>query len=174
MVMHQAEHTPLVPPSLFSATDSSKLSGKLASSLTISTSPQAATSKPDLNGSDTTNGIKSREQLRPTFRVLQHLLTDPTISTSVTAIAQMDPHKRFMYILEHCSQRIHELVSEWYDGWLEGVDATGGSLSEKEKEVEGRLEAMVEEVIFVQVLIFGVSGWAWRETGEAMNADFFT
>lgn len=75
---------------------------------------------------------------------------------------------RYQHVVENYGNRIHELVTEWYDGWLEGATS--------EAEVEKRLEGMVEEVVVGNVLIFGVGGWGGRGkggAGEGINADFF-
>ena len=61
---------------------------------------------------------------------------------------------------------ITKLVDEWAKEWLE--DTHG------DEEVEKRLEGMVEEVVWGNVIWFGVGGWQARGTsGRPFNADFF-
>lgn len=71
-----------------------------------------------------------------------------------------------MHVVDNYGDRIHELVTEWYEGWMKGATS--------EADVEKRLEAMVEEVAITNTLCFGVAGWGARgDEGQVMNADFF-
>lgn len=73
---------------------------------------------------------------------------------------------RYVHVVDNYGDRIHELVTEWYEGWMKGATS--------EADFEKRLEAMVEEVVVGNTLCFGVAGWGGRgDKGEAMDADFF-
>lgn len=143
----------LVPPSLFkSANNSDDTLSKLISSLSIS------------NG---TNRIKASSPTpRPTLQIFHRILTDLRITTCVSELASVNLLKRYVHVIDNYGERIHELVSEWYEGWIK--DSTS------EADVERRLEAMVEEVVVGCTLCFGVGGWAGRgDKNDAMSADFF-
>lgn len=153
-VIHIKHQSPLVPPSLFkSGKDSDSTLSKLTSLLSISS-----------NG---TNGIKSSLPVpTPTLQIFHRVLTDPLLTSCVSDFASVPMPARYEHVVNNYGERVHELVTEWYEGWLKGATS--------EIDVEKRLEAMVEEVVLGNVLCFGVAGWAGRgDKGEAMNADFF-
>jgi hypothetical protein len=59
-----------------------------------------------------------------------------------------------------------KLVSEWADEWLEDT--------RDDADVEKRLEGMVEEVVWGNVIWFGPGGWhACSESSRPFNPDFF-
>lgn len=59
-----------------------------------------------------------------------------------------------------------ELVSEWADAWLEGTRG--------DADIEKRLEGMIEEVLWGNVIWFAVGGWhACGDNDRPFNADFF-
>ncbi|KAH9974953.1 hypothetical protein BGW80DRAFT_1444565 [Lactifluus volemus] len=63
------------------------------------------------------------------------------------------------------SDAIVTLVSEWADQWLQGTHG--------HEELEKRLEGMVEEVVWGNVIWFGVGGLQSRGNDRSFNADFF-
>ncbi|TFY61421.1 hypothetical protein EVG20_g7066 [Dentipellis fragilis] len=150
--VHPPFQTPIVPYSLFSshpdftAAPSASLLKRLAS-LTVTS--KSAPSTP----------------LKPTFSLHQRILADPSLTAGV-AIDVSSP-KKYEDLIEHSGDRLHELVTEWYEKWLEGATTN--------EEVESRLEAMVEEVIWGNVMWFGVGGWAGpgKKDGQNINADFY-
>ncbi|KAA1470822.1 hypothetical protein DENSPDRAFT_818604 [Dentipellis sp. KUC8613] len=150
--VHPPMQTPVVPFSLFSShpdfasTPSVALLKRLAS-LTLTSQP--ASSPPP----------------KPTFRLHQRLLADPAFAAG-TAVEAGSP-KKYETFIARSGDRIHALVTEWYEEWLDGATTA--------EEVERRLEVMVEEVVWGNVLWYGVGGWAGpgKKAGEKFNADFF-
>ena len=66
--------------------------------------------------------------------------------------------------MEVVGSPIHNLVREWTAEWLAGTRS--------DVDAEVRLKGMVEEVIWGNVIWYGVGGWASRgDSGRAMNAD---
>lgn len=101
-----------------------------------------------------------------TLQIFHRILNDPRINSCVSELASVDPLRHYVHVIDNYGERIHELVSEWYEGWIKG--------STSEADVERRLEAMVEEVVVGCTLCFGVGGWAGRgDKNDAMSADFF-
>jgi hypothetical protein len=68
--------------------------------------------------------------------------------------------------LTNSGDAIVTLVSEWADQWLQGTHS--------HEQIEKRLEGMVEEVVWGNVIWFGIGGWHARGNGDrSFNADFF-
>ena len=66
--------------------------------------------------------------------------------------------------MEVVGSPIHNLVREWTAEWLAGTRS--------DVDAEVRLKGMVEEVIWGNVIWYGVGGWASRgDSGRAMHAD---
>jgi hypothetical protein len=73
---------------------------------------------------------------------------------------------KYIAVLTNSGDTIVTLVSEWADQWLQGTRS--------HEEIEKRLEGMVEEVVWGNVIWFGVEGWQARGNGDrSFNADFF-
>lgn len=143
---HPDHQTRLFPPALFKQDVVNSILNNFASLALSSPSPAAP--------------------LRPTFSFHQRVLEEPAFAPG--AAVSPDVMYKFKPVIEKVGDRIHQLVTEWYEGWLKGADS--------EAEIERRLEIMMEEVVFGNVMWFGVSGWAWRGNGGAgkeINADFF-
>ncbi|KAA1473981.1 hypothetical protein DENSPDRAFT_823618 [Dentipellis sp. KUC8613] len=150
--VHPPFQTPIVPYSLFSShpdfttAPSASLLKRLAA-LTV-TSKSAPSTPP-----------------KPTFSLHQRILADPSLAAGV-AIDASNP-KKYEDLIERSGDRLHALVTEWYGKWLEGATTN--------EEVESRLEAMVEEIVWGNVMWFGVGGWAGpgKKDGQNINADFY-
>jgi len=106
----------------------------------------------------------SLEEKRPTFAFLRRIRDHPKFSPSSLA-RSLDENQYERVVTDH-GETITKLVDEWAKEWLE--DTHG------EEEVEKRLHGMVEEVVWGNVIWFGVGGWHARGTsGRPFNADFF-
>ncbi|TFY82506.1 hypothetical protein EWM64_g1509 [Hericium alpestre] len=148
--VHPTDQTPLVPYSLFSSHQ-----GFSAASTTSLLSHLGSVTLAD--------GAKSSITPRPTFSLYQRILEEPAFE-QVVPLTVID---KYEHIVENQGDLIHKLVTEWYDAWLEGVQTR--------QDAEARLEAMVEEVVWAHVMIYGVGGFAGPgiEPAREINADFF-
>ena len=63
---------------------------------------------------------------------------------------------RYAAVVKSAGGAIHDLVREWTDEWLVGVGERGGA------DAEARLRGMVEEVVWGNVIWYGIGGWASR------------
>jgi len=73
---------------------------------------------------------------------------------------------RYSAVVSEAGDTVVELVEEFSNEWL--ADARN------DEEVEKRLEGMVEEVIWGNVLWFALRGWQTRDDhGGVFNSDFF-
>jgi hypothetical protein len=69
-------------------------------------------------------------------------------------------------IVTNEGETLTELVSEWADEWLEDT--------RDDADIEKRLEGMVEEVVWGNVIWFGPGAWHARgDTSRPFNPDFF-
>ena len=104
---------------------------------------------------------------RPTFAFLRRIRDHPKLSPSaLCSQLDVDLRSRYSAILPETGDTIVALVEEWANEWL--ADARNDA------EVEKRLEGMVEEVAWGNVLWFALRGWQTRgDHGRAFNADFF-
>ncbi|KAH9170233.1 hypothetical protein EDB89DRAFT_1979523 [Lactarius sanguifluus] len=150
--VHGPDQTELIPPSCFtnSATDTIADLSNLAHSLEIagfSTSPSA-----------------SAPEKRPTF-AFHRRIRDAAFSVELPS----DPLLQYGAVVKSIGGAIYDLVREWTEEWLEGGVGARGSAG-----AEARLKGMVEEVVWGNVIWYGIGGWASRGTsGRGMNADFF-
>ncbi len=110
-----------------------------------------------------TSPSASAPEKRPTF-AFHRRIRDAAFSVEFPS----DPLLQYAAVVKSVGGAIHELVQEWTEEWLEGVGARGGVGA------EARLKGMVEEVVWGNVIWYGIGGWASRGTnGRGMNADFF-
>jgi len=73
---------------------------------------------------------------------------------------------RYRTVVPVAGDTIAALVEEWANEWLEGARTHA--------DVEKRLEGMVEEVAWGNVIWFALRGWETRgDRGRVFNADFF-
>ena len=104
---------------------------------------------------------------RPTFAFLRRIRDHPKLSPSaLCSQLDVDLRSRYSAILPEAGDTIVALVEEWANEWL--------AEARNDAEVEKRLEGMVEEVAWGNVLWFTLRGWQTRgDSGRAFNADFF-
>ncbi|KAH8985107.1 hypothetical protein EDB92DRAFT_1884288 [Lactarius akahatsu] len=146
--VHGADQTELIPPSCFtnSATDTIADLSNLAHSLEIAGF-----------------GTGSAPGKRPIF-AFHRRIRDAAFSVELPT----DPLLQYGAVVKSIGGAIYDLVREWTEEWLDGVGARGGAGA------EARLRDMVEEVVWGNVIWYGIGGWASRGTsGRGMNADFF-
>jgi len=73
---------------------------------------------------------------------------------------------QYNVVVTNAGDTLTALVSEWAEEWLEGT--------RNDVDIEKRLEGMVEEIVWGNVIWFGVGGWHARgSSGRTFNADFF-
>jgi len=143
--VHEAERIEVVPPSYF-ATSAATGSGLLSSFL--STLSLAAPGG---------NHVVLPEK-RPTFAFHRRIRDDPAFRVELPIT--------YLTAAKAVGGAIHNLVQEWTAEWLAGIRS--------DADAEVRLRGMLEEVIWGNVIWYGVGGWASRgDNGRAMNADFF-
>jgi hypothetical protein len=145
--IHNTAQTDLVPPSFFTKLPEHGIIAGLTAKLSITRSLGS-----------------SLEEKRPTFAFLRRIRDHPKFSPS-SFPRSLDENQYQKVVTDH-GETITKLVDEWAKEWLE--DARG------DEEVEKRLQGMVEEVAWGNVIWFGVGGWQARGTsGRPFNADFF-
>ena len=99
---------------------------------------------------------------RPTFAFHRRIRDDPAFHVELPS----DVRQRYPTAVKPVSGAIHNLVEEWTAEWLAGTRS--------DADAEVRLRGMLEEVLWGNVIWYGVGGWATRgDSGRAMNADFF-
>ena len=147
--IHKADQTEVIPPSYF-ATSPAPGNGLLSSFM--STLSLAAPGS---------NHVLLREK-RPTFAFHRRIRDDPAFRVELpSGITQW-----YLTTVKAVGGAIHNLVQEWTAEWLAGIRS--------DADAEVRLEGMVEEVVWGNVIWYGVGGWATRgDSGRAINADFF-
>ena len=102
---------------------------------------------------------------RPTFTFHRRIRDDPAFSVDLPINARQG-YQQYRAVVKAVGSSIHNLVQEWTAEWLAGTRS--------DVDAEVRLKGMVEEVIWGNVIWYGVGGWASRgDSGRAMNADFF-
>ena len=145
--VHQAEQTELVPPLFFAKPAGPGILANLTSKLSISLATPA-----------------SLEEKRPNFAFLRRIRDHPKFTQA--SLGHSLEEGRYTDIVTNEGDTLTKLVSEWADEWLENTHG--------DADVEKRLEGMVEEVVWGNVIWFGVGGWHSRgEAGRTFNADFF-
>ncbi|KAH9051498.1 hypothetical protein EDB87DRAFT_821189 [Lactarius vividus] len=147
--VHPAAQTELVPPSFFSRVlESGILSG--------------LTSRLSLLRIDPVYGDK-----RPTFAFLRRIRDHTKLSLDALHLQLEEPRQyRYQAVVPKAGDSIVELVEQWANEWL--ADAR------TDADIEKRLEGMVEEVTWGNVIWFAVGGWQARgDQGRTFNADFF-
>jgi len=101
---------------------------------------------------------------RPTFAFHRRIQDYPTFAVELLS----SPLLQYEAVVKSAGGAIHDLVQEWTEEWLAGVGVHGGV------DAEARLRGMVEEVVWGNVIWYGIGGWASRGTGgRGFNADFF-
>ncbi|KAH9965709.1 hypothetical protein BJV74DRAFT_785799 [Russula compacta] len=145
--VHKAEQTELVPPSFFAKVPELGILAGLTSRLSISRIvPQAL------------------EEKRPTFAFLRRIRDHPKFTPSSLGPSSYEDH--YTSVVTKMGDTLTTLVSEWADEWLGDT--------RNDADVEKRLEGMVEEIAWGNVIWFGVGGWHARGDGDRpFNADFF-
>ncbi|KAF8259245.1 hypothetical protein EI94DRAFT_1616699, partial [Lactarius quietus] len=147
--VHGAAQTELVPPSFFSKlSEPGILSGLTSRLSSLRIAPVY-------------------EEKRPTFAFLRRIRDHPKFSTGALC-PQLEVEVRYRYsaVVPEAADSIVALVEEWASEWL--ADARSDSDAEK------RLEGMVEEVAWGNVIWFALRGWQARgDHSRTFNADFF-
>ncbi|KAI9459257.1 hypothetical protein BJY52DRAFT_1267314 [Lactarius psammicola] len=147
--VHPAVQTELVPPSFFSKPPEPGILSGLTSKLSLlRTAP--------------VHGEK-----RPTFAFLRRIRDHPKFSPEALHSELEKPRQhRYRAVVPKAADSVVALVEEWANEWL--VDAR------TDVDIERRLEGMVEEVTWGNVIWFAVRGWQARgDSGRTFNADFF-
>ena len=113
-----------------------------------------------LSGSGNDHTLASER--RPTFAFHRRIRDDPAFKIEIP-----DDHQQwYPAAMKEVGNAIYCLVQEWTKEWLSGAHSDAVA--------EVRLKAMVEEVIWGNVIWYGVGGWASRgDDGRVTNADFF-
>lgn len=147
--VHKAEQTEVIPPSYF-ATSADTGSGSLSSFMsTLSLATPGG------------NHVLLPEK-RPTFAFHRRIHDDPAFRVELPSQFM----RWYITAMKAVGGAIHNLVQEWTAEWLAGTRS--------DADAEVRLKGMVEEVIWGNVIWYGVGGWVTRgDSGRAMNADFF-
>jgi hypothetical protein len=104
---------------------------------------------------------------RPTFAFFRRLCDHPKLSQdALRSQLEVKLPLRYRTVVPAAGDTIAALVDEWAHEWLEGTRTHA--------DVEKRLEGMVEEVAWGNVIWFALRGWETRgDRGRAFNADFF-
>ena len=148
--VHGGEQTDLVPPSFFSKLPGPGIFSGLTSRLSL------------------LRIAPVHEEKRPTFSFLRRIRDHPKLSPdALFSQTEVGLRQRYPAVVSKAGDSIVALVEEWVNEWL--VDA------QTDADVEKRLEGMVEEVTWGNVIWFAVGGWQARgdEHGRTFNADFF-
>ena len=150
----------LVPPTLFEAHTAhvkrasgvSRLSAMLPS-LKLSRSPSSGgyAAAPTVEAKAGTHA----------FNILARLLADEKFKVSKIELPQSE--SAFEYVNKDVGKSLDELAGEW----AAELDGEGATLAVIDKKIE--------ELVWMNTIIFGVGGWGGREKGEfkEFNADFF-
>ena len=145
--VHHVGQPQLVPPSYFATSAASGPLSNFSSALSLAASD--------------VNDVLLPEK-RPTFAFHRRVCEDPAFVVELPS----DSSQWYRAVVNAAGSAIHNLVQEWTREWLAGTRS--------DAEVEVRLKGMLEEVIWGNVVWYGVGGWASRgDSGRAMNADFF-
>lgn len=145
--VHKVIQSELVPPSYFATSAASELLSNLTSGLSLAASDSNLVLPPEK---------------RPTFAFHRRIRDDPAFRVELPSALM----QRYPAAVKAAGSAIHNLVQEWTREWLAGTRS--------DADAEVRLRGMVEEVIWGNVVWYGVGGWASRgDSGRAMNADFF-
>ena len=147
--VHQAAQTELVPPSFFVDPPGPGVLASLMSRLSVSAATTA-----------------TLEEKRPTFAFLRRIRDHPKFMLGSLGLGYSSDGSQYSDVVTNEGETLTELVSEWAEEWLEGTHG--------DADVEKRLEGMVEEVVWSNVIWFAVGGWHARgDGGRPLNADFF-
>ncbi|KAH9974960.1 hypothetical protein BGW80DRAFT_1457912 [Lactifluus volemus] len=101
---------------------------------------------------------------RPTF-AFHRRIRDKFNRNALDVDSSEPADTKYIAVLTNSGDAIVTLVSEWADQWLQGTHS--------HEQIEKRLEGMVEEVVWGNVIWFGVGGWQSRGNDRSFNADFF-
>ena len=107
------------------------------------------------------------EEKWSTFAFLCRIHNHPKISPgALCSQLEVDIWSQYPAIVPQVGDIIVTLVEEWANEWLADVHT--------DVDVEKRLEGMVEEVAWGNVMWFAICGWqAHGNHGRAFNVDFF-
>ena len=104
----------------------------------------------------------SPHEKRPTFTFHRRIRDDPTFDVELPS----DARRWYRAVVKAAGSAIHNLVQEWTVEWLSGTRT--------DMEAEVRLRGVLEEVIWGNVIWYGIGGWASRgDSGRVINADHF-
>lgn len=146
--VHETDQTELIPPSYFTG---SSTDAELSNAIR----------RLEISGSGTSAPAPAK---RPTFAFHRRIRDDPAFAVELPS----SPMLQYAAVVKSSGSAIHELIREWTEEWLAGVGMRGGPDS------EARLRGMVEEVVWGNVIWYGIGGWASRgSNGRGFNADFF-
>ena len=146
--VHETDQTELIPPSYFTG---SSTDAELSNAIR----------RLEISGSGTSAPAPAK---RPTFAFHRRIRDDPAFAVELPSL----PMLQYAAVVKSSGSAIHELIREWTEEWLAGVGMRGGPDS------EARLRGMVEEVVWGNVIWYGIGGWASRGSNErGFNADFF-
>ncbi|KAI0300670.1 hypothetical protein B0F90DRAFT_1566309, partial [Multifurca ochricompacta] len=146
--VHKSEQTEVVSPSFFAKSPEPGILAGLTSTLSF-----LRIAPPSL------------EEKRPTFAFLRRIRDHPKLTPSVIGSSQEEA-SQYTVVLESSGELVVQLVNEWAEEWLDGTCS--------DADVEKRLEGMVEEVAWGNVIWFAIGGWEARgDSGRPFNADFF-
>ncbi len=147
--VHKADQTEVIPPSYF-ATSAATGSGSLSSFMSTLSLATPGSNHVLLPGK------------RPTFAFHRRIRDDPAFRGELPS----EFRQWYLTAMKAVGGAIHNLVQEWTAEWLAGTRS--------DADAEVRLRGMLEEVIWGNVIWYGVGGWSSRgDSGRAMNADFF-
>ncbi|EJF59777.1 hypothetical protein DICSQDRAFT_108392 [Dichomitus squalens LYAD-421 SS1] len=149
----------LIPPSLFESQSTSAPSAvarltALLPSLTLSADPSA-------NGKAPVGGKKAGIHA---FTALARILADPRFAPAALGLPIPQGQSHIDRVQTHVGEALIDIVAEWA-AELEGDDVSAAVIAKK-----------IEEVAWLNALIYGVGGWGGRQRSQnkEFNADFFS
>ena len=152
--MHEADQAELIPPSCFAGSTKDAADADISNRI----------HRLEIADYSTTRSGSTPEK-RPIFAFHRYIRDHPDLFTFELP---KSPLQYFTAMVKSIGGAIHDLVQEWTGEWLAGVDARGGA------DAEARLAGMVEEVVWGNMIWYGIGGWESRGTdGRGFNADFF-
>ena len=146
--VHETDQTELIPPSYFTGSSTDVELSNAMRHLEIA-------------GSGTSAPAPTK---RPTFAFHRRIRDDPAFAAIELPSS---PMLQYAAVVKSSGRAIHGIIREWTEEWLAGVGMRGGP------DAEARLKGMVEEVVWGNVIWYGIGGWASRGSdGRGFNADF--
>ena len=97
------------------------------------------------------------------FDILARVLADEKFSPGNLGL----PKPEFQFMFEHVYKTVGESLTELSGEWVAELDGEGATPE--------AITRKIEEVVWMNAVIYGVAGWAGRERGpyKSFNADFF-